>query len=129
LIVVEDVEQTPRIKSYYYINNTISGIQEPPANEPVITSLNLNQNFPNPFNSMTIIKYQVSKSVLINLIVYDLTGKEVIRLIENRKVYPGEHQVTWNGNDQTGKEVSSGIYIYVLTAGKYKQARKMVVLK
>jgi flagellar hook assembly protein FlgD len=78
---------------------------------------------------MTTIKYQVSKSVLVNLIVYDLTGKEVIRLIENRKVYPGEYQVTWNGSDQTGKEVSSGIYIYVLTAGKYKQARKMVVLK
>jgi len=129
LIGVEDVEQTPRIKSYYYVNNTISGIQEPPANEPVITNFSLDQNFPNPFNSMTTIKYQVSKSVLVNLIVYDLTGKEVIRLIENRKVYPGEYQVTWNGSDQTGKEVSSGIYIYVLTAGKYKQARKMVVLK
>ena len=129
LIGVEDVEQTPRIKSYYYNNNTLSGIQEPPANEPVITSFNLNQNFPNPFNSITTIKYQVSKSVLVNLIIYDLTGKEVIRLIDNQNVNPGEHQVTWSGNDQTGKEVSSGIYIYVLTAGKYKQARKMVVLK
>jgi hypothetical protein len=126
---VRDIVTTPRIRSYFYANNTISGIQEPPANEPVITSFILDQNYPNPFNGITTIKYQVSKSVLVNLIIYDLTGKEVIRLIDEKKVNPGEHQITWNGNDQTGKEVSSGIYFYVLTAGKHKQARKMVVLK
>jgi len=129
LIGVSDIDKTPRIKSYYYVNNTISGIQKPPVKDQVTNSFILDQNYPNPFNSRTIIKYQVSESVLINLIIFDLTGKEVMRLIDEKKVNPGEYQVTWNGNDQTGKEVSSGIYVYVLKAGKHKQARKMVVLK
>ena len=126
-IGVDDIGTAPEEKTYYYVPAFYSNITRDP--QLYIDAFNLYQNYPNPFNSRTIIKYQVSKSVLVNLIIYDLTGKEVIRLIENRKVNPGEHQITWNGNDQTGKEVSSGIYIYVLTAGKFKQARKMIVLR
>ncbi len=128
-IGVEDIRQTPRIKSYYYVNNTISSIHQPPGVDPLIKGFYLAQNYPNPFNSRTQIKFQITNSAFVDLVMYDLTGKEVIKFIDNCMYYPGEHFISWNGRDQTGKEVSSGIYIYVLTSGRHRQARKMVVLK
>ncbi len=129
LVGVLDTDNTPRIKSYYYVNNTISSIHQPPGEDPVIKGFFLAQNYPNPFNSYTQIKFQITNSALVDLVMYDLTGKEVIRFIDHQRVNPGEHEIAWDGRDQTGKEVSSGIYIYVLTLGRHRQARKMVVLK
>ncbi|NIT61225.1 MAG: T9SS type A sorting domain-containing protein [Aliifodinibius sp.] len=87
------------------------------------------QNYPNPFNSNTYISFYLPKRENISLTIYDLTGKEVIRLINPQMHASGEHEIAWNGINQTGKEVSSGIYLYELRAEGFKQVRKMLFIK
>jgi len=87
----------------------------------------LNQNFPNPFNAETVIKYRIDKNDNVVLIVYDLSGKEVISLV-NEKNSPGNHQVIWNGKDNDGNDVSSGIYFYELRTDSQKQVYKMILI-
>lgn len=83
----------------------------------------LMQNYPNPFNPNTSIRYQVSSIKFINLVVYDLLGKEVEVLVnENQK--SGMYEVTWDGSNYP-----SGVYYYRLTAGDFSETRKMVLVK
>jgi flagellar hook assembly protein FlgD len=89
----------------------------------------LYQNYPNPFNLSTIIAFQLPISRVVTLSIYDITGKEVMRLIENQRFAPGVHQVVWNGLNQNGKEVSSGIYLYELTAGSFREVKKMLFIQ
>jgi len=83
----------------------------------------LHQNYPNPFNPITTIKYSIPKSSEVSLIVYNLIGQEVIRLVKDNQ-QQGNHQVKWDASN-----VASGIYIYRLQAGDFIQTRKMVLLK
>jgi photosystem II stability/assembly factor-like uncharacterized protein len=87
----------------------------------------LNQNYPNPFNAQTVILYNIEKTDNATLNIYDLKGREVITLL-NEKICSGSHQVVWNGKDKYGNEVSSGIYFYVLQTGLNSQVRKMILL-
>lgn len=84
---------------------------------------NLAQNFPNPFNPVTTIAYQLPQSGRVSLIVYDLLGAEVATLV-NSVQSAGIHSVRWNAAN-----VASGIYFYRLRAGSFTQTRKLVVIK
>ncbi|GEM_PF-1867716 len=88
----------------------------------------LNQNYPNPFNPSTVISYQLAVSSEVSLKIYNLLGQEVRTLVKSRQS-AGEYSVLWDGNDNKGLAVSSGIYIYRLTAGKSVQSKKMVLLR
>jgi hypothetical protein len=88
----------------------------------------LSQNYPNPFNPSTSIKYYIPKNSYVTLVVYDMLGREVISLV-NEQESPGYHEVSWNGLDNKGESVSSGIYVYKLTAGSFTQTKKMNLLK
>ncbi|RMF68223.1 MAG: T9SS C-terminal target domain-containing protein [Calditrichaeota bacterium] len=83
----------------------------------------LDQNFPNPFNPATTIRYRVSGSPDVSLKVYDVTGREVATLVKG-KVTAGEHEVTWDAAD-----LASGLYIYRLRAGQFRASRKLLLLK
>lgn len=85
-------------------------------------------NFPNPFNNQTVIKYTLSKPAEVSLIIYNILGQKVRTLVKDEK-QSGTMSVAWNGKDDTGKEVSSGIYFYRLKAGECSQTRRMVLLK
>lgn len=85
-------------------------------------------NFPNPFNNQTLIKYTLSKPVEVSLTIYNILGQQVRTLVKDDK-QSGTMSVAWNGKDDRGKEVSSGIYFYRLKAGEYSQTRRMVLLK
>jgi len=85
-------------------------------------------NFPNPFNNQTMIKYTLSKPAEVSLIIYNILGQKVRTLVQDEK-QSGTMSVAWNGKDETGKEISSGIYFYRLKAGEYSQTRRMVLLK
>ncbi len=89
---------------------------------------NLNQNFPNPFNPFTSINYEITEESNVNIIIYDLTGKEVKTLI-NEYQPKGQHYVIWNGKNNAGQAVSGGVYFYKLQASDLTQTRKMVLLK
>ena len=88
----------------------------------------LYQNYPNPFNPNTNIRYELPKQTEVVLVVYDLLGREVIRLVDEMQD-AGYHQVLWNGSDRSGRELASGIYITRLATPQYAKARKMLLLK
>jgi hypothetical protein len=92
------------------------------------TGYHLAQNYPNPFNPITTLAYSIPEQAHVKLIVYDLLGREIIRLVDQAQ-NAGTWQVTWNGRDGAGQLVSAGIYLTRITAGDFVQTRKMVLLK
>jgi photosystem II stability/assembly factor-like uncharacterized protein len=83
----------------------------------------LSQNYPNPFNPTTNIKFQVKYSNVVKLVVFDMLGKEVATLV-NEKLAPGTYEATFNGSNLT-----SGVYFYKLSAGDYSETKKMLLIK
>jgi hypothetical protein len=90
--------------------------------------LTLYQNSPNPFNPSTVIRYHLPEKCFARLAVYDISGKRIASLVE-REQEKGSHAEEWNGKDEQGNSVASGIYFYRLTAGKETISKKMVLLK
>ena len=86
------------------------------------------QNFPNPFNPTTTISYDLPKDTKVNLKIYNLYGQEV-RTLVNEAQSAGHKSVVWNGRDNSGTIVSSGLYIYRLEAKNIVQNKKMLFLK
>jgi hypothetical protein len=89
----------------------------------------LNQNYPNPFNPQTEICYQLSKSEQVSIVIYNNLGQKVRTLVSSHKP-AGYHTVSWNGRNDDGSLVTSGIYIYKLQVnGAVLNSRKMILLK
>jgi hypothetical protein len=86
------------------------------------------QNFPNPFNPTTTIEYDIPKNVYVELTIIDLLGRHVRTLVAEEKP-AGHHQVTWNGLDDAGDRVASGVYLYRLTAEGYSETRKLLLIR
>jgi hypothetical protein len=97
-------------------------------NKLVPTNFTVFQNYPNPFNPSTIISYSLPTAALVKVIVYDILGREVKTLV-NMNQKAGVQQIVWNGNNNFGHLVSSGIYFYKVTAGEQVQVKKMIMLK
>ncbi len=102
------------------------------TNDQIIPlSTDLNGNYPNPFNPATKINFTLNTENTgknTELIIYNLKGQKVKTLV-NDKLETGNHQVIWNGKDENGKPVASGIYFYQMKSGKYDKTRKMLLLK
>jgi len=92
------------------------------ANSEII-DFKLYQNFPNPFNSSTVIKFSIPERKFITLTIYDVNGKEIANLIKGF-IDAGEHNVVFNA-----EKFASGIYFYKLNTGDYNYFRKMILLK
>ncbi|UCD39064.1 MAG: right-handed parallel beta-helix repeat-containing protein [Fidelibacterota bacterium] len=88
----------------------------------------LEQNHPNPFNPETSIRYQLLESDLATLRIYDINGRLVRTLADGFRP-AGHHTAGWDAKDDTGTDVASGVYIYVLVSGEYREARRMVLLR
>ena len=88
----------------------------------------LQQNYPNPFNAETIVSYELKQDANIQLSILNLSGKEVITLVNERKTR-GLHKTQWDGKNNYGKEVSSGIYIAVLKSGDLTQSVKLSLIR
>jgi len=92
----------------------------------------LSQNFPNPFNPTTLIRYAIpdreGRPHRINLKVYNVLGQRV-RTLVNMEQAPGYYSVVWNGRDDYGRELASGVYFYRLKAGRYSSSKKLLLLK
>lgn len=96
--------------------------------KPVPTDYALDQNLPNPFNPSTTIKYQLPVSGDATLVIYNLLGQQVRTLVKDN-LEAGFHSVLWDGKDELGKQVASGVYIYRLQSGDFSTARRMMLLK
>jgi hypothetical protein len=88
----------------------------------------LHNNFPNPFNPVTNIFYDLPESGQVRMVIYDLLGREVTTLI-NATMESGYYATRWNGRNQYGEPVSAGIYFYHLQTGAYSKAQKMLLVK
>ncbi len=95
---------------------------------PVPAEFGLAQNYPNPFNPVTTIRYQLPKAGHVSLKVYNIYG-QLVRTLVDDQVHAGYHTVQWNGRDEFGQAVSSGVYYYRLVAGTFVETRKMALLR
>ena len=88
----------------------------------------VSQNYPNPFNPSTIINYALPRSSLVTIKIYNVLGQE-IRTLVNSELQAGNYSVHWNGDNNIGHSVASGIYIYRVVAGQNVKTMKMIYLK
>ena len=88
----------------------------------------LEQNYPNPFNPETTIRYQLAGKSEVSLKVYNLLGQDVATLV-NTTQEPGVYRVQWNGTNQLGQKVATGVYLFQLKAGDFIMTRKMVMMR
>ncbi|MCK4312583.1 MAG: right-handed parallel beta-helix repeat-containing protein [Candidatus Cloacimonetes bacterium] len=87
------------------------------------------QNYPNPFNPTTSIRYQIPEdNSRVSICVYNIKG-QLVRTLIDKKQDAGFHQVIWNGTDNTGKKVSSGVYFYRMEFGTFSNVKKLILLK
>ena len=100
----------------------ISAVEEKAA-EPA-AQFGLYQNHPNPFNSQTRITYALSQASAVTLKMYDLAGREVTVIIDNKKEAAGRHEVLFDTAN-----LPSGVYFYSLHAGTFTETRKMVLIR
>ncbi|MFQ5863869.1 MAG: N-acetylmuramoyl-L-alanine amidase [bacterium] len=105
-----------------------TGITSPSNSSKKPVRYALSQNYPNPFNPSTTINYQIPKSTRVSITIYNSLGQKVTTLVD-KKQDAGFYQIQWDGKDEKGKEVASGLYIVRLTTPDYIQERKVILLK
>tara|TARA_B100001250_G_scaffold265186_1_gene228664 strand:+ start:109 stop:3882 length:3774 start_codon:yes stop_codon:yes gene_type:complete len=88
----------------------------------------LHQNFPNPFNPSTEIRFDLPNESFVSLTIHNLIGQKV-RTLNSKNMSPGFHSMIWNGTDDFGTPVSSGMYFYSINAKEFKSTKKMLFLK
>ena len=95
---------------------------------PIVSEYSLEQNYPNPYNPITTVSYNLPNKSYVALEVYDILGNEIATIDEGEKD-AGKHSVQWNGKDKFQNNVSSGIYFIHLETPDYKKTIKGVLLK
>ena len=138
-----DIEAYSNMVYYYWLESvSLDGVSEffgplsitigDPSQDPVPPLIpmatKLMNAFPNPFNPNTNIRYSLKEAGKVNISIYNVKG-QLIKSINNDHDAPGYYQITWDGRDMNGKTVSSGIYMYRMTSGKYNEAKKMILAK
>jgi hypothetical protein len=111
-----------KIREDIRIINNIKLLEENANSIP--KRFSLYQNYPNPFNPVTTIKYDIPKDERVTIIIYDILGREITRLVNTELIKAGSHEIKW---DASG--LASGIYIYRIEAGQFTESKKMVLIK
>ena len=106
--------------NYFMFNQKTTDVSSKKDNK---YSFKLDQNYPDPFNPSTIIRYQIPKQSFVQIKIYDVLGKEVRSLV-NQDKNAGEYEVKFDGSN-----LSSGIYFYRITAGDFVATKKMILTK
>jgi hypothetical protein len=117
----------------YSIAGNPAGIRNETDDSSLPTEYVLSQNYPNPFNPTTLIEFSIPVESDVTLTVFNLLGQAIAELV-NEEISAGNYSVVWNGEDQSGYKVSSGVYLYKIQANgtngkEFQQIRKMVLLK
>ena len=99
-----------------------------PALAPLPTVFGLAQNFPNPFNPATTISFDLASESAVSLVIYDGAGQVVRQVIQGQTYGAGQYSTQWDGLDNSGSAVGSGIYFYELQAGTFSSMKKMTLL-
>ena len=121
-------------RKYYYKLEDISSDGARTQHGPVVVELQLPdkfqllQNYPNPFNPQTTIRFQLPKAAATRISIYNMLGQEVKRIVD-RQMEPGYHEVLWDGRNEAGMQVGSGVYYYRIEAGEFRDTKKMAMLR
>ncbi|MGB8657129.1 MAG: SBBP repeat-containing protein [Candidatus Zixiibacteriota bacterium] len=107
---------------------TPSGVRDETGSRQKPSEFALSQNYPNPFNPTTKIEFTLSKSGFVTLQIYDVMGRKVRTLVAEN-LPSGYKSVIWDGKNDAGKDVASGVYFYQLKVGDFSEPKKMVLLK
>jgi len=102
-----------------FIDDTDSNLPE---------NIKLGQNYPNPFNPITKIEFYINQTQYVNLEIFDVTDKLIRKLIDN-KMNAGSHELYWDGRDEKGNHLHSGVYFYSLRSGNIYLTKKMTLLR
>ncbi|MCP4799330.1 MAG: hypothetical protein GY893_05215, partial [bacterium] len=105
--------------------NDLSGVDTPGMVKPA----KLNPNYPNPFNPSTTFSFELKYAESVNLYVMDARGRLVRKLIDGTECQSGLTEITWNGCDDSGRELPSGTYLFVLEAAGLRYNRPATLLK
>lgn len=108
-------------------NTSIEGIRRLGGHE-VPTAYFLEQNYPNPFNMDTEIIYQLAQDGLVTVMIYNSVGRQ-IRLLVNQHQTAGKYAARWDGKDDLGNDIPSGVYIYRINSKYFSDAKKMILIK
>ena len=111
---------------YWDGGETTSIIEDEFGENP--TEFNLKNSFPNPFNPVTTLRYDLPEDSPVNITIYDLVGRVVKTLINDQQT-AGYKSIQWNATNDADSPVSAGIYLYMIHAGNFRQTKKMVLLK
>jgi flagellar hook assembly protein FlgD len=104
------------------------GVEKSSNETPVPNQLTLDQNYPNPFNPTTMIHYGLPETQNVRIMIYSLLGQEVAVLL-NTIQSPGNYRIPWNGKDQQGKDLPSGVYLIRLQVGDTQLVKKAMLLR
>jgi lysophospholipase L1-like esterase len=121
-------------KSYYYKLEDIDKNGSRVQHDPILVTIKipdqyeLMQNYPNPFNPSTQISFQLPKNIHATLKIYNVMGQEIRTLVDNVKV-TGFHTILWDGQDDNGQRVPSGIYFYCLRTKDFKETKRMLLVR
>lgn len=113
-----------RIKKNYFSQE----VEQKKIGNQIPQQLTLKQNYPNPFNSSTVIHYYLPNSIFTRLEIYNLLGQKVRTIVAENEL-PGEYQVQWDGRDDRGNLLPTGIYLCQLQTGKQKAVQKIAFIK
>jgi hypothetical protein len=122
----QSAEYIEQVGFYSYFVTPLVGIEEQKEAFPMVFSLS--QNFPNPVNTKTNIRFTVPKVCHVSINIYDIVGRTVKSLVDEEKE-PGSHEISWNRTDNTGSKLASGIYFIVMDAKSFRITQKIVVVR
>jgi hypothetical protein len=109
-----------------FLYRDLSAFDEKPAELPA--EYVLHQNFPNPFNPSTTIRYRLATYSDVEIAIYNMLGEKVWEW-HSPGQHPGRHTLVWDGRDKSGKRVSSGQYVYKIRAGGFEEVKKMILMR
>ncbi len=113
---------------FTFVSGSINVQREEDVDVTIPVEFTLANNFPNPFNASTIITVGLQRNASVSLIIYDALGRH-IKTLNNGPLSAGEHRIWWDGSNDTGTVVSSGIYFYRLQAPGFSETQKMVLIR
>ena len=88
----------------------------------------MHNDYPNPFNPITTLRYDLPENSLVTITIYDMLGRVVSNLVSSQQ-NAGYKSIQWNATNNQGQPVSAGLYLYSIEAGEFRQTKKMVLLK
>ena len=106
---------------------TVSGLENS-VKPAVLSQYELYDNHPNPFNNETLIRFNLPGQEMVQLKIFNVNG-QVVRTLVNNNLSAGTHSVRWNGKDEQGQLVASGLYLYQLSAGGKRMTKRLILAK